>query len=80
VYRVGQYLQYEQIPLQFSSVLERYDHVFTAADGWKKKFYDYRYFADKTHLNPEGAERFTTEVFNEFLSVFPGICGENRTR
>ncbi|NIM13899.1 MAG: DUF1574 domain-containing protein [Candidatus Aminicenantes bacterium] len=76
VYRVGQYLQYEQMPLQFSVILEQYDHVFAAEEGWKRKFYDYKYFADKTHLNPEGAERFTTQVFNEFQSVFPGICGE----
>jgi hypothetical protein len=75
VYRVGQYLQYERMPLQFSAVLGRFDHVFVAEGGWRRKFYDYKYFADKTHLNPEGAERFTAEVFNEFRSVFPGIFG-----
>jgi hypothetical protein len=78
-YREGQYLPYDRIPLQFLSLMDRYDHVFTGKQGWQVKGYEYKYFADQTHLNPEGAERFTTEIFNEFLSAFPGICGnENK--
>ena len=80
VYRENQCLQYEEIPAQFQLVLNRYDHVHTAKQGWKLKFYQYRFFSDKTHLNREGARQFTTEIYKEFHEVFkekakPGQLG-----
>ena len=70
VYRENQCMQYEQIPLQFQVLLARYRHVATAAQGWKVKLYENSFFADPTHLNREGALRFTREIYNEFHEVF----------
>ena len=70
-FRENQYARYENMPLQFNSILKRYNNVFSAKQGWKLKFYDHRFFSDPTHLNEEGAMRFTEDIYNEFIEVFP---------
>lgn len=72
VYRENQYSQYKTMPYQYKSLLERYPHVMVAKNAWKLKFYPINLFADHTHLNPEGAELYTREIFNEFFHLWPG--------
>lgn len=70
VFRNKQYKQLTEMPMQFASVMARYPHVHTAPKGWILKMYQRRFFADKTHLNPDGAERYTEEIYTEFQQVF----------
>ncbi len=70
VYRKNQYKQHRELPPHFSILMEHYSHIHMAPRGWKLKMYERRYFGDKTHLNPEGAERYTEEVYTEFQQVF----------
>lgn len=69
-YRENQYLQYEEMPFQYSVLLKQYDNVAIANEGWKIKFYENRFFSDPTHLNEEGAKRYTEEIYLEFKEVF----------
>ncbi|UCH98183.1 MAG: hypothetical protein JSV88_15405, partial [Candidatus Aminicenantes bacterium] len=79
VYWENQLLQYEKIPLQFEMILKEYDHVFLAKQGWKLRRYENRLFSDRTHLNKDGAKRFTREIYQEFHEVFPGVrCGNGK--
>jgi hypothetical protein len=70
-YRPNQYLQFEHLPLHYDIILQHYPNVNVAPDAWKLKFYPNSSFSDQTHLNPEGANRYTTEIFNEFKKAFP---------
>lgn len=70
VFRRNQYKQYREPPAHFTAVLEQYPHVHMAPQGWKLKMYDLRLFGDKTHLNPDGAEHYTEEIYSEFRQVF----------
>ena len=70
-YRENQYLQYEEIPLQYTVLLKQYSNVAIAKEGWKLKFYENRYFSDPTHLNEEGARQYTEEIYVEFKEAFP---------
>jgi len=77
-YRRGQYSQFSEIPAQYKAILQRYDNVYIAPDGWKTKFYENRYFSDPTHLNHEGAILYTREIAHEFAELFhlgPDRCG-----
>ncbi|UCC39603.1 MAG: hypothetical protein JSV96_17785 [Candidatus Aminicenantes bacterium] len=76
VYRINQFLQYETVPYQFQIILEKFKNVIVAPNGWKAKFYDNSYFADLVHLNPEGAQRYTREIFSEFKQSW--IIGDNK--
>lgn len=69
-YRENQYLQYEEMPLQYAVLLKQYHNVKIAKEGWKLKFYENRFFSDPTHLNKEGARRFTEEISLEFKEIF----------
>jgi hypothetical protein len=69
-YRERQYLQYEEMPLQYAVLLKEYKNVRIAQDGWKLKFYENRFFSDPTHLNKEGALRYTGEIYQEFKETF----------
>jgi hypothetical protein len=72
-YLEHQYLQYEEMPLQYASILDRYGNVSMAKEGWKLKLYKNRLFSDPAHLNKTGAARYTREIYKEFIDVFPGI-------
>ncbi|MCP5106654.1 MAG: DUF1574 domain-containing protein [bacterium] len=67
-YRVGQFRQYETMPPQYSVLLQEYGNVTIAPNGWKGKFYENRYFADLVHLNPEGADHYTHEIYKEWAA------------
>jgi hypothetical protein len=75
-----QYLQYEEMPLQFASILKRYSHVYMANQGWKLKFYERRFFGDITHLDKDGALMYTKEIFTEFNEVFPIVFSHKGTQ
>ncbi|MCP4154709.1 MAG: hypothetical protein GY757_43715 [bacterium] len=68
VYRVDQCLQYKEVSRQYRAVMQRYSVVTTGPGGWKLKFYKNKYFADLVHLNPEGAEIYTGEIYREFAA------------
>lgn len=69
--RPGQTPQRTAMPPWYSQLLSRYSNVRMAKQGWKLKFYENRLFSDPTHLNPQGAERFTREIYAEFIQAFP---------
>jgi hypothetical protein len=70
-YRENQHVQYEGMPPHYVTLLKHYSHVSIAKEGWKLKFYENRFFSDPTHLNREGALRYTREIYNEFSEIFP---------
>ena len=80
VFREKQFLQYEEMPLQFTSILKRYSHVYMANEGWKLKFYERRFFGDITHLDKDGASMYTKEIFAEFNEVFPVVFSHKGTQ
>jgi hypothetical protein len=65
-YRENQYLQYEEMPAQYAVLLKQYNNVMMAGEGWKLKFYENHFFSDPTHLNEDGARRYTEEIYLEF--------------
>lgn len=69
VYRINQCLQYEEIPQQFLMIMNRYEHVIAAQKGWNLKFYENQFFADQTHLNRKGAQKYTQEIYLEFKEI-----------
>lgn len=69
-YRERQYLQYEEMPLQYAVLLNQYNNVWIAQEGWKLKFYENCFFSDPTHLNKEGAQQYTGEIYGEFKEAF----------
>ena len=69
-YRENQYLQYEEMPLQYAILLKQYNNVRIASEGWKLKFYENRFFSDPTHLNKDGAQQYTKEISMEFKEIF----------
>jgi hypothetical protein len=69
-YRERQFLQYEEMPRQFAALMEQYSNVTMAREGWKLKLYENRFFSDPTHLNQEGARRYTGEIYQEFKEAF----------
>lgn len=69
-YRERQYLQHGEMPLQYEMLLKQYSNVAIAREGWKLKFYENRFFSDPTHLNKEGAQRYTGEIYEEFKEAF----------
>jgi hypothetical protein len=80
VFREKQSLQYEEMPLQFASILKRYSNVYMANEGWKLKFYERRFFGDITHLDKDGALMYTKEIFTEFNEVFPIVFSHKGTQ
>lgn len=69
-YRERQFLQNEEMPLQYEMVLAEYNNVAVAKEGWKLKLYENHFFSDPTHLNKEGAQRYTGEIYGEFKEAF----------
>ncbi len=68
----------EETPAHYRQLMKDYHNVFTATSGWVVKKYAPRYFADPTHVNREGARRFTKEVFDEFHEVFGKALAERQ--
>jgi hypothetical protein len=62
--------QRTESPPFFRYIVKQYPNVRMTEGGWKRKFYDNRWFSDPNHLNTEGAERFTREVYAEFVDAF----------
>jgi len=79
-FQENQYLQYKEMPLQFASILKRYDNVYMTNEGWKLKFYERQFFGDPTHLDKDGALMYTKEIFTEFNEVFPIIFSHKVTQ
>ena len=69
-YREGTFLQLERMPNLYQAVLDNYQNVFIAEDGWKIKFYKNSFFSDPTHTNYEGAKLYTEDIVEEFKEVF----------
>jgi hypothetical protein len=80
VFREEQSLQYEEMPPQFNSILNRYSHVYMANEGWKLRFYERRFFGDITHLDKDGALMYTKEIFTEFNEIFPVVFSHNNKK
>jgi hypothetical protein len=60
-------------PSHYRQLLSRYSNVAMSPEGWRQKLYPNRYFADTIHLNPDGAEAYTQEVWGEFAQVYLGV-------
>jgi hypothetical protein len=67
VYRENQVRDNTKMSRQFEMILKAYSHVFLAKEGWRVRRYDNRFFSDRTHLNKDGAKRYTREIYREFL-------------
>lgn len=63
--------QYDKEPVYFSKIAARYPNVKYVKGAYKIRFMENRYFADPTHLNPEGARIYTNEVFRQFREIYP---------
>ena len=57
------------MPRQYAAILERYPNVRMARNGWRRKSFPNRFFSDPTHLNREGAQRYTEAIYKEFLEI-----------
>jgi hypothetical protein len=57
------------MPRQYAAILDRYPTVRMAQNGWNRKSFPNRYFSDPTHLNRDGAERYTEAIYKEFLEI-----------
>lgn len=75
--RAGQLRERTALPLWYRKLLADYPNVRMARGGWRHRFYENCLFADPTHLNRTGAERFTREIADEFVQVF-GPCLQSR--
>jgi hypothetical protein len=72
-YREGTFVQLQEMPKLYQAVLDHYQNVFIAEDGWKLKFYSNAFFSDPAHTNYEGAKLYTEDIAEEFKEVFhPG--------
>ena len=66
--RIGSRKKEKIIPSTLESLLLSNRLFFLGNNGWKTKFYKNQFFADTRHLNPNGANKFTKDIFNEFIS------------
>jgi hypothetical protein len=58
-----------KIPQSWISLKKRYENIGFSKNGFRPKLYPAHFFSDPTHLNPEGAERYTMEIAQEFREV-----------
>jgi hypothetical protein len=69
-YRPGEIPQRTSMPAWGHKLLAQYRNVHLADGAWKLKIYENRLFSDPVHPNPEGAKRFTREIYSEFIEAF----------
>lgn len=69
-FRYGRLKQFSKIPYYYEIILNNYDNVFVAENGWKFKYYQNHFFSDKVHMNRKGAQEYTKDIAKEFKEVF----------
>lgn len=69
----NKFMQYTDVPTLYKTILENYNNVYMAKNGYKLKFYDNSMFCDPTHLNNKGAKLFTKQIADEFNEVFNDV-------
>lgn len=72
--RRGSVLDCYSLPVHYRTLLRRYKNVVMAPGGYYPPLLENKYFSDKSHLNPDGAEIYTKLIAEEFQQAMNGEC------